>query len=110
LESPWTLLQKSEKNVKVKKIQIFIAKSSYVQEKIAQNAKTYTFLKSPAPSQFKCTKRLFAKFLKPKCVLKKLKMCKLPLKASVQKSVQNFFAKIVTRLEVSLNIDLVWYG
>ena len=25
----------------------------------------------------------------------KLKMCKFPLKASVQKSVQNFFAKIV---------------
>ena len=95
----------------LKKILIFIAKSSYVQEKIAQNAKTYTFLKSPTPSQFKRTKRLFAKFLRPKCIFKKkLKMCTLPLKASVQKSVQNFFAKIVTRLEVSLNIDLVWYG
>ena len=61
------------------------------------------------------------------CIQEKLKMCKFPLNASMQKSMQNFFAKVVESacfsyrlskelkhveipwLEVGLNIDLVWY-
>ena len=58
------------------------------------------------------------------CIQEKLKMWKFPLMASVQKSVQNFFAKIVQSgcfcyrlskyveiqwLKVGLNIDLVGY-
>ena len=47
--------------------------------KISQNVIDYTFLKSPYHGEFKCAK-IFAKF---------------SLKASMQKSLQNFFAKIV---------------
>ena len=61
------------------------------------------------------------------CIQEKLKMCKFPLNASMQKSMQNFFAKVVQsacfwyRLskeqynvknpmtESRLNVDLVWY-
>ena len=55
--------------------------------KIAQITKSYIFWK------FKYAKKI-AKFFKSKCVFKE-KMRKFTLKAFMQKSVQNFFAKIV---------------
>ena len=54
----------------------------------------YTYLKSPGTSEYKYA-QIFAKFVKPKCVLKTLKLCKFSFKAFVQKSTQNFFAEIV---------------
>ena len=58
----------------LKKIQIFIAKSSYVQEKIAH------FWKALHPANSNVQKRFFAKFLKPKCVLKKIENVQITFK------------------------------
>ena len=77
-----------KKNGKFANIQIFIAKSSYKAcRKIAQIATNHSILKSSWSSGFNSSK-ICETWM---CSQWKLKMCKFPLKASVQ----NFFANIV---------------
>ena len=95
-------------------------------KKNAQIATDYTFLKSPWPSKFKCA-NTFENIQNLNMYSRKTENVKFPLKASVQKAVQNIFAKFLQsacccyRLskelcnveiewpEVGLNVDLVWY-
>ena len=61
-------------------------------QKVCELFEIILFLKALGPAN---TNMLFAKFSKPKLLQEKLKLCKFPLKASVQKSTQNYFAEIV---------------
>ena len=54
------------------------------------------------PKELKYAK-IFATFLKPKCVSRKIENVQVPIKASLQKSVQNFFAKFVHSASFSLD-------
>ena len=42
------------------------------------------------------------------CIQEKLKMCEFPLMASVQKSVQYFFAKVAKVSKALYNVEIQW--
>ena len=122
-----SIICKKSANVQKSKclLRNLVIKQKMCKIKNAQITTNYTFLKSHWLSKFKCVKS-YANFKTQMCNQEKLKICKFSLKASVQNSVKNFFAKIVQYacfcywlpkelynleiqwLKVSFNIDLVW--
>ena len=117
LESHWALLQYLQKIANFPKTRYSLRNLVIMQKfwkKNAQIATNYTFFKNSEPRKYKSAKH-FQNFQNLNVYSRKLKIGEFPLKASVQKSVQYFFAKIVLygcfcyRLSKALyNVEIQW--